>query len=64
MRPVCEADASRNPNYKFFPGIYEERYDAFLAMPIARGNSPLGVLVLHAIPERASARRILPPSRR
>jgi len=46
MRPVCETDASRNPNYKYFPGIFEERYDAFLAMPIARGVSRLGVLVL------------------
>jgi phosphotransferase system enzyme I (PtsP) len=46
MRPVCETDASRNPNYKYFPGIFEERYDAFLAVPIARGVSRLGVLVL------------------
>jgi len=46
MRPVCETDASRNPNYKYFPGILEEQYDAFLAMPIARGISRLGVLVL------------------
>lgn len=46
MRPVCETDASRNPSYKYFPGIFEERYDAFLAMPIARGVSKLGVLVL------------------
>jgi len=46
MRPICEADASRNPNYKFFPGIFEERYNAFLAVPIARGVSKMGVLVL------------------
>jgi phosphotransferase system enzyme I (PtsP) len=46
MRPICEADASRNPNYKFFPGIFEERYNAFLAVPIARGMSKMGVLVL------------------
>jgi phosphotransferase system enzyme I (PtsP) len=46
MHPICETDASRNPNYKYFPGIFEERYDAFLAMPIARGLSRLGVLVL------------------
>ena len=46
MRPVCETEASRNPNYKYFPGIFEERYDAFLAMPITRGVSRLGVLVL------------------
>jgi phosphotransferase system enzyme I (PtsP) len=46
MRPVCEVDASHNPNYKFFPGIFEERYNAFLAVPIARGVSKMGVLVL------------------
>lgn len=46
MRPVCETDASHNPSYKYFPGIFEERYDAFLAVPIARGVSRLGVLVL------------------
>jgi len=46
MRPVCETDASHNPNYKYFPGMFEEQYDAFLAMPIARGVSRLGVLVL------------------
>jgi phosphotransferase system enzyme I (PtsP) len=46
MRPICETDASHNPNYKFFPGIFEERYNAFLAVPIARGISKMGVLVL------------------
>jgi len=46
MRAVCETDASHNPNYKYFPGIFEERYDAFLATPITRGVSRLGVLVL------------------
>ena len=46
MQTLCEEDASRHPNYKFFPGIFEERYKAFLAMPIARGISRMGVLVL------------------
>ncbi len=46
MRPVCETDASGNPNYTFFPGIFEERYDCLLAVPIARGISKIGVLVL------------------
>jgi phosphotransferase system enzyme I (PtsP) len=46
MRPICEPDASRNPNYEFFPGIFEERYNAFLAVPIARGVVKMGVLVL------------------
>lgn len=46
MQPICEKDASHNPHYLFVPGIFEERYDAFLALPIARGISKLGVLVL------------------
>ncbi len=46
MRTICVSDASRSPNYQFFPGIFEERYDAFLAVPIARGLSKMGVLVL------------------
>lgn len=45
-KTVCEKDASQNSNYHFFPGIHEERYDAFLALPIARGRSRMGVLVL------------------
>ena len=46
MQTICEKDASHNPNYQHFPGIFEERYDAFLAVPITRGVSKLGVLVL------------------
>jgi phosphotransferase system enzyme I (PtsP) len=46
MRPICETNASRNPNYRFFPGMFEEQYNAFLAVPIARGVSKMGVLVL------------------
>jgi phosphotransferase system enzyme I (PtsP) len=46
MRTVCEKDASRHPHYQYFPGILEEQYDAFLAVPIARGVSRMGVLVL------------------
>ncbi|MHC4691252.1 MAG: phosphoenolpyruvate--protein phosphotransferase [Planctomycetota bacterium] len=46
LRPVCEKDAANNPNFKFFPGIFEERYDCFLAVPIVRGISKIGVLVL------------------
>ncbi len=46
MKPICEKDASHNPHYRFFPGIQEEHYDAFLALPIARGISRIGVLVL------------------
>jgi len=46
MKTICEKDASHNPNYRFFPGIFEERFEAFLAVPICRGLARMGVLVL------------------
>ncbi len=56
MRPICESDASRNPNYQFFPGIFEERYNAFLAVPIARGFRCASVAT------RSASERKLSPS--
>ena len=52
LRPVCEKDAAHSLNYKFFPGIYEERYQCFLAVPIVRGISKIGVLVVQRQGER------------
>ena len=46
LRPVCERAASQHPNFKAFPGIFEERYDSFMAVPIVRGLSRIGVLTL------------------
>jgi phosphotransferase system, enzyme I, PtsP len=46
LRPICEKDAVHNPNFKFFPGLHEERYQCFLAVPIVRGISRIGVLVV------------------
>jgi phosphotransferase system enzyme I (PtsP) len=46
MRPVCEKRASRHPRYKFFNGLNEERFDAFCAVPLLRGISRIGVLVI------------------
>ncbi|HPA17941.1 MAG TPA: phosphoenolpyruvate--protein phosphotransferase [Verrucomicrobiae bacterium] len=46
QRPIREASAARNPRFKFVPGTNEERYEAFLAVPIIRGLSPVGVLVV------------------
>ncbi|MHC4884565.1 MAG: GAF domain-containing protein, partial [Planctomycetota bacterium] len=45
LRPIVEAQASTNPNFKHFPSINEERYESFLAVPIRRGISRIGVLV-------------------
>jgi len=43
---ICEKVGSDHPRYKFFPGIFEERYEAFLAVPILRGISKIGVLIV------------------
>jgi len=43
---VCVQEASRHPRHKHIPGINEELYDAFLAMPIRRGLTKIGVLNL------------------
>ncbi len=46
LRPIREGMAARNPKFKFIPGIFEERYQAYLGVPILRGLSRVGVLVV------------------
>lgn len=46
LRVIREDVGKDNPHFKFFPGIGEEHYDAFLAVPIARGRYRIGVLVV------------------
>lgn len=46
LRAIREGSGFKNPNFKFIPGISEEQYQAFLAVPILRGLSRVGVLVL------------------
>ena len=48
LRPICVGQASVESAYKFFPGIREEQYEAFLAVPILRGQRRIGVLVVQA----------------
>lgn len=45
LRPICEGRGSKNPSFKHIPGIQEERFEAFLAVPILRGLTRIGVLV-------------------
>ncbi|MBN2443282.1 MAG: phosphoenolpyruvate--protein phosphotransferase [Spirochaetales bacterium] len=45
-RSILEADGEQNIAFKLIPGLSEERYTAFLAVPIIRSCSTLGVLVL------------------
>ncbi|MBN2231789.1 MAG: phosphoenolpyruvate--protein phosphotransferase [Deltaproteobacteria bacterium] len=51
-RPVREDAAGSHPRFKHFTGINEERFDAFLALPIRRGLTKIGVLVLQRRRER------------
>lgn len=46
LRPIREARANKNPHFKFFPGLGEDPYESFLAVPIKRGLNRIGVMVL------------------
>ena len=46
QKALCISEASREPVYKFIPGIQEELYEAFLAAPIIRGPYIIGILVV------------------
>jgi phosphotransferase system enzyme I (PtsP) len=46
-RVVRETEPARNPQFKLFPEVREEQYRSFLALPLLKGPSPLGVLTLH-----------------
>lgn len=46
LRPICVGRASKSSWYRHFPGIEEEKYEAFLAVPILRGLRRIGALVV------------------
>jgi phosphotransferase system enzyme I (PtsP) len=46
LRPIMTAESSKHPSYRFFPGLDEEEYDAYLGIPILRGIERIGVLVI------------------
>lgn len=46
LRPIREGRAKQNPNFKPIPGINEEGYESFLAVPIKKGVTRIGVIVL------------------
>ncbi|MDY7029937.1 MAG: GAF domain-containing protein, partial [Spirochaetota bacterium] len=46
LRPICVPRGSEDPNFKYVPGIFEEKYESFLAVPILRSSNRLGVIVL------------------
>lgn len=46
MRPVSTASASTHQGYRHFPGLGEEKFPVFLAVPVVGAAGPLGALVL------------------
>ncbi|MEW5894657.1 MAG: phosphoenolpyruvate--protein phosphotransferase [Candidatus Omnitrophota bacterium] len=46
LRPISVKEASKHPDYKYFPSIGEEKYESFLAVPILRGHNRIGVIVV------------------
>jgi phosphotransferase system, enzyme I, PtsP len=46
MRAVCENTGDDNPNTKFYPETGEELYNCYLAIPIARGSTRIGVMAV------------------
>ncbi len=48
LRAVVEGDVSRNPKFRYFAGIGEERFASFVAAPIVRGQTRIGVMTLQS----------------
>ena len=46
LRSICSGCASKSPHFKSVKGIGEEEYEAFLAVPIRRQLTRVGVLVV------------------
>ena len=46
MRPVTVEDARVSAQFEYFPQLAEERFPAFLAVPLLSGGRPRGALVL------------------
>ena len=44
--PINLADAQKHPSYKYIPSVKEERFRAFLGVPIIQRRQLLGVLVV------------------
>ncbi len=46
LKPICVPKGSEDPNFKYVPGILEEKYESFLAVPILHTSKKLGVIIL------------------
>src|SRR6056297_231422 len=45
-KPICVPRGSEDPHFKYVQGIFEEKYESFLAVPIIQSSKKLGVIVL------------------
>lgn len=59
LKPVNERMGREHPAFKPIPGIDEEKYNAFLAMPIVIGTTRTGVLTVQRSGDRAFDRNDL-----
>ena len=46
LRPIREGEVEENPDFKLVPEVQEEGYRSFLAVPIRRGLTRIGVISL------------------
>ena len=46
FRSIREGKGTQNPHFKFIPGLNEEQYNAFLAVPLVRGLTRVGVIAV------------------
>ena len=46
LRSVREANGTQNPHFKLIPGLNEEKYNAFMAAPLVRGLTRVGVITV------------------
>ena len=46
FRSIREGKGAQNPHFKFIPGLNEEQYNAFLAVPLVRGLKRVGVIAV------------------
>ena len=52
LRPIISSQAETHASYKYFPGLEEERFPVFLAVPILGKQGPVGAIAVQreAIP--------------
>lgn len=46
LRAIREANGTKNPHFKLIPGLREEKYNAFLAVPLIRWQTRIGVIAV------------------